>query len=168
MDAQRGLSRRAFTSRFFGYSGTVLFIGVLISVIIYLAVQRSKPPPPASTIMVQKDCPVCPDCDVCLTYELMSELKPSDHLVSPGVMYMLNIAPNSLTLKGYDQIWKIDAPGASKMLVNKKGQLIVTNDKGETVYETPAQPEGLFVAYVTNQGKLEIMNRSTRTVVFTK
>ena len=98
----------------------------------------------------------------------MSELKSSNHLVSPGVMYTLNIAPNSITLGGYDQIWKIDAPGASKMLLNKRGQLIVTNDKGETVYETPAQPEGLFVAYITNQGKLEIMNRSTRTVVFTK
>jgi hypothetical protein len=152
--------------KLFGYSGTVLVIAVLIGVIIYLAIQKAKTPPPASTLMVEKE---CPRCETCLTYELISERPGSKSLVSPGVMYYLNVGEDCITFSGYSEIWKLQIPGASTMSVNKKGQFIVTNGSNVVVYETPEQLEGPpYVAYISNQGKLEVMNMNTRIVVFSK
>jgi hypothetical protein len=169
MNSQRFLNAANLNPRFFGYGGTGLVIAVLISVIIYLAVQKAKTPPPASTIMVEKECPACPRCETCLTYELISDRKSTKSLVSPGVMYYLNVGEDCITFSGFSEIWKIQIPGASTMSVNKKGQFIVSNGSNVVVYETPAQPEGpQYIAYISNQGKLEVMNMNTRIVVFSK
>ncbi len=170
MNSQRFLNTANLNPRLFGYGVTAgLVIVVLISVIIYLATQKAKTPPPASTIMVEKECPVCPRCETCLTYELMSERKSSKFLVSPGVMYYLNVGVDCITFNGFSEIWKIQIPGASTISVNKKGQFVVSNESNAVVYETPAQPEGpRYVAYISNQGKLEVMNMNSRIVVFSK
>ena len=147
-----------------------LAIAVLLSVVIYLSAEKAKRPPPVSTVMVEKNCPECPLL-TCLTHALFSGAPGSTtSLVSPGVMYYLKVGNDSIALKGNGEIWRIDAPGAKEMSLNMRGQLIVTNDKGGVVYETPLQLEGTgrFVAYISNQAKLEIMNMNTREVVFSK
>ena len=148
-------------------------IAILTSVLIYLLVERSKQVPPrASNVLVKPECPVCPkcpECTKCLNYELVSSRGTSTHIVSPGVMYHLSVRQNSIKLEGYDVIWSIDAPGASHMRLNGKGQLQVENATGDVVYETPAQVENVeYVAYVSNEGKLEIRDRNERKVVFSK
>ena len=147
------------------HSSVFLVIVVLISTIIYLVVDRSKikPSPPPL------ECPKCPIQYSCFNYELMSQAKGNREIVSPGVMYQLSVGNNSVTLKGYDDIWKVEAPGAVIMALNEKGQLQAKNAEGRVVYETPAvNAHGPYVAYVSNEGKLKIIDWYDRKVVFSK
>lgn len=169
MESHKFLNPSILQKRYFGYSSAVLIIVVLLCVVIYLVVDKTKRPPPVSEILVEKTCPGCPHCEKPLTYELMSERNSTYSLVSPGALYSLDAFGDVIRLKGRDTIWSVDAPGASVMSLNSKGQVVVKNNKGVIVYETPAQPEGPpYVAYITNTGKLEIMNTNTRAVVFAK
>ena len=170
MESRRFLKPSILQKRYFGYSSAALVIVVLLGVIIYLVV--GKRPPPVCKTLIEKTCPGCPHCEKSLTYELLSELNSTTSLVSPGVLYSLEAFGGVLRLKGQTTIWSIDVPGASdlsSMSLNSKGQLVVKNNKGDTVFQTPAQPEGpRYLAYITNTGKFEIMNTNTRDVVYVK
>ena len=142
----------------------VVILIILISSIIYLLVERTKTKPPPAL-----QCPEYPKQPRCLNYELMSSARGDSDVVSPGIMYHLSAGLDRVALEGYDLIWKVDAPGAVIMKLNEKGQLQAKNGNGEVVFETPEQKANVpYVAYVSNEGKLEIMDRNERKVVFSK
>ncbi len=142
----------------------LLVIVGLISTIFYFVFERSKNKPPQPM-----ECPKCPVQYRCFNYELMSQAKGNVEIVSPGVMYRLNVGNDSVTLKGYDEIWKENAPGAVIMALNEKGQLQAKDAEGKVVYETPeVNAHGPYIAYVSNEGKLKIIDWHDRKVVFIK